>query len=89
MHFHVKIQQICRKNIFTNKQTVNKVPLIFSEVKVLTEAQQFRFRTLSTNKQDKMYVFMYAKKGKRKARMMFLNVEVEQYRRCSCSSRLH
>ena len=51
MHFHVKIQQICRKNIYTNKQTANKVPLIFLDVKGLTETKEFQFRTPSTNKQ--------------------------------------
>ena len=47
MHFHVEITQICsRKNIFTNKQKVNKVLLIYLDVKLLTETQQFGFRTL-------------------------------------------
>ena len=45
MHFHVEITQIRRKNIFTNKQKPNKVMLIYLDVKLLTETQQFRFRT--------------------------------------------
>ena len=62
MHFHVKIQQICKKNIFTNKQTANKVLLIFLDVEVLPETRQFRFRTLSTSKQGIMYVFIVEKR---------------------------
>ena len=61
MHFHVKIQQISRKNIFTNNKTANKVPLIFLDVKVLTEKEQFRFRTLSTKKKGIVYVFIVEK----------------------------
>ena len=61
MHFHVKIQQICRKNIFPNKQAANKVLLIFLFVKVLTETQQFHCRTLLTNKKDVIYVLVVEK----------------------------
>ena len=48
-----------RKNIFRDKKTVNKVPLLFLHVKVLTERQQLPFWTLSTNKQDTVYAFSF------------------------------
>ena len=50
-----------RKNIFRDKQTANKVPQLFSHVKVLTERQQLHFWTLSTNKQGTVYVFGFGK----------------------------
>ena len=37
MHFQVKVPGKGRKNIFRDKQTTNKVLLIFLNVKVLTE----------------------------------------------------
>ena len=37
MHFQVKIPENGRENIFRDKQTRNKVPLIFPDPKVLTE----------------------------------------------------
>ena len=37
MHFQVKTSENGRKNIFRDKQTKNKVPLMFLHVKVLTE----------------------------------------------------
>ena len=37
MDFQVKMPKNGRKNIFRDKQTTNKVPLIFFDVKVLTE----------------------------------------------------
>ena len=38
MHFEVNILQIVRKNIFTDTQTTNKVPLMFLDVNVVTES---------------------------------------------------
>ena len=61
MYFQVKMQEINRKNILRDKQTANKVPLLFSDIKVLTEKQQLRFWTLSTNKQGIVYVFIFEK----------------------------
>ena len=37
MPFQVKIPQNDMKNVFRDKQTTNKVPLVFLDVKVLTE----------------------------------------------------
>ena len=37
MYLQVKMPQNHRKNIFKDKQTTNKVPVIFLDVKVLTE----------------------------------------------------
>ena len=37
MHFQVKTQENVRKNIFRDKETINKVSLIFSDVKLLTK----------------------------------------------------
>ena len=37
MYFQVKMPGKGRKNIFRDKQTTNKVPLMFLDVKVLTE----------------------------------------------------
>ena len=37
MHFQVKMPENDRTKIFTDKKPTNKVPLIFSEVKLLTE----------------------------------------------------
>ena len=49
--FQVKMLENGRTNIFTEKQTTNKVPVMLLYVKVLTERQQLRLSTLSTNKQ--------------------------------------
>ena len=38
MHFEVKMPQNGRKNIFRDKQTKNKVPLMFLDVKVLPKS---------------------------------------------------
>ena len=46
MHFHIQMPENGRKNIFTEKQTINKVPLIFLDVKVLGEMEQLRFSTV-------------------------------------------
>ena len=43
--------------MFKENQTTNKVLLMFLDVKLLRERKQFRFSTLSTNKQDTVYVF--------------------------------
>ena len=37
MHFQVKTPQNGTENIFSDKQTINKVPLMFLVAKVLTE----------------------------------------------------
>ena len=37
MHFQVKMQKNERKNIFRDKKSTKKVPLMFLDVKVLTE----------------------------------------------------
>ena len=37
MHFQIKIAENGRKNIFRGKQTVNKIPPMFLDVKVLGE----------------------------------------------------
>ena len=37
MHFQFKIPENGRKNIFRDKETTNMVPLMFLDVKVLTE----------------------------------------------------
>ena len=42
MHFQVKMAENGRKNIFKDKQTTHKVPLMFLDVKVLMERQQLR-----------------------------------------------
>ena len=41
MHFEVKMPENDRKNIFRDKQTTNKVPLMFLDVRVLTENYVF------------------------------------------------
>ena len=37
MHFQIKMRENGRKNMFREKQTTNKLPLMFLDVKVLTE----------------------------------------------------
>ena len=37
MHFQVKMQENGRHNIFREKQTINKIPLMFLDVKVVEE----------------------------------------------------
>ena len=37
MHFQVKMRENGRKNIFKEKQTTNKVPLMFLNANVVTE----------------------------------------------------
>ena len=37
MYLKVKMPENGRKNVFKGKQTTNKVPLMFLDVKVLTE----------------------------------------------------
>ena len=48
MQFHFEMLQNVRKYVFRDKQTTNKVPLMFFDFIVLTEREQW---TLSTNKQ--------------------------------------
>ena len=38
MDFQVKVPENGRKNIFRNKETIKKVPVMFLDVKVLTES---------------------------------------------------
>ena len=47
-----------RKNIFKDKQTTNKVPVMFLDVKVLRERKQLYFRILSRNKQGRVCVYL-------------------------------
>ena len=37
MHFQVKMPENDRKNIFRDKQTTSRLPLMFLDVKVFTE----------------------------------------------------
>ena len=37
MHFLIKMPENDRENIFRDKKTIKKVPLMFPEVKVLTK----------------------------------------------------
>ena len=53
--------EIVGKNIFRNKKTANKVPLIFSALQVLMKRQKLRFWTLSTKKQGIVYIFILGK----------------------------
>ena len=57
MHFQVEMKENSRKNIFTENKTTNKVPLLFLDVKVLTEREQLYYWALSTNKQGTVFVF--------------------------------
>ena len=59
MNFLGKMLENSRKNIFRDKQTANKLPLLFFHVKVLTETQLFYSWALSTNKQGPGYVFSF------------------------------
>ena len=53
------------KNIFRDKQTTKKVPLMLLDLKVLSERQQFHFWTLSTKKEETMYLSsLYKSKNK-------------------------
>ena len=45
------------RNKFRGKQTANKVPLMFLDVKVLKENKQFSLWTSSTNKEGTVYLF--------------------------------
>ena len=37
MHFHVKMPQNGKKNIFREEETKNKIPLMFLDAKILME----------------------------------------------------
>ena len=50
MYFQVESPENGTKNIFKDKQTTKKVPLMFSDVKFVLERQELRFWTLSTSK---------------------------------------
>ena len=43
MHFLVKMSKNGRKNIFREKETTNKVPLMLLDVKALTEREQLYY----------------------------------------------
>ena len=57
MYFEVTMPENGGKNIFRGNQAINQVPLTFLAVKVPTERQQLRFRTLPTKKQGAVFVF--------------------------------
>ena len=57
MHLQVKMPGNGGRNRFRDKQTTNKIALMFLDVKVLTEREQLRFWTMSTKKQGAVYVF--------------------------------
>ena len=57
MYFPFKIPESGRNSIFRDNLTTNKGLLMFLDLKVLTERQQLRFCTLSTNNQGTVYVF--------------------------------
>ena len=57
-HFPVKMPQNRKKNPFRDKQTTTNESLMFFDVKALTEGYQLNFRTLSTNNQGRVYVFI-------------------------------
>ena len=93
MHFQVKMMENGRKNIFRDKQTANKVPLLFLHVKVRTESQQLPFWTLSTNKQGTVYLVLEnlkisiengqgCHKAKTKVRIAFFEIKIQQDRCC-------
>ena len=48
-------------NIFPEKQKRNWVPLMFLDLKVLSETYELRFSILSRNKQGIVYVFFIKK----------------------------
>ena len=43
MHFHDKMPENGGRNIFSDKQTTDKVSLMFFDVKILTERYQISF----------------------------------------------
>ena len=55
-YLQMKVSQKMRNNLLKSKQTSNKTPLMFLDVKVRRERGQLRFWTLSTKKEDAMYV---------------------------------
>ena len=46
MYLHVEMSENGRKNVFRDEQTTNKVPLVFLDVKVLTQWYESRFLSL-------------------------------------------
>ena len=61
MYFEVEIPENGTKNMFRDKETTKKVPLMFLDVKLVTESEQLRFWALSTNKQGTLYLFSFSK----------------------------
>ena len=57
MHFQIRMRQNLKKNIFRDKQSTNKVPMIFLNVKVLTETYQLAFWSSLTKNECTVYVF--------------------------------
>ena len=57
MHFQFKILENCRKYIFTENETKNKVQVMFVDVKVADERYQYYYWILSKNKEATVYVF--------------------------------
>ena len=66
MEAHVKRPENGRKSIFREKQTSNKLPLMFLAVKVVTKRYQFRFWIPSTNKEITVYVFSFSETENKK-----------------------
>ena len=58
IHFQIKRTEIGRKSIFQENQITNKVLLKFLDIKLLMERKLFRFWTLSTNIEGRVYVFI-------------------------------
>ena len=61
MYFEVEIPENGTKNMFRDKETTKKVPLMFLDVKLVTESEQLRFCAPSTNKQGTLYLFSFSK----------------------------
>ena len=57
IHFQVNMADNGRNNIFKDKQTTNQVPLMFLDVKVLSQRWQLRFWTVSTIEEGAVHVF--------------------------------
>ena len=57
MDFQVKMPENGRQNISGDKQTTKKISLMFLNVTVLTDMEQFSFKTLFPNNDGTVYVF--------------------------------
>ena len=89
----MKLPENGRKNIFTDKQTTNKIPLMLLDINVLMESQILHFSTAPTNKQGAVHVFSLwaiqkvnsGQKAEQKVRIMFFENKVQQDRFRSCN----